>query len=106
MKAVTSGDCLVITALSHNRAGPPPEKTITFSSLMAPKTVSFNLFFYQILVFETKACDHPNQMLKLKTEMKTCTCESTVCLRDNGMCVVMVKDFDCLYSTKQIRLRL
>jgi staphylococcal nuclease domain-containing protein 1 len=37
VKAVTSGDCLVITALSHNRAGPPPEKTITFSSLMAPK---------------------------------------------------------------------
>ncbi|CAE6089755.1 unnamed protein product [Arabidopsis arenosa] len=37
VKAVTSGDCLVITALSHNRAGPPPEKTITLSSLMAPK---------------------------------------------------------------------
>jgi staphylococcal nuclease domain-containing protein 1 len=37
VKAVTSGDCLVITALTHNRAGPPPEKTITLSSLMAPK---------------------------------------------------------------------
>jgi hypothetical protein len=36
----------VITALSHNRAGPPPEKTITFSSLMAPKMVSFNLKFF------------------------------------------------------------
>jgi len=43
VKAVTSGDCLVITALSHNRAGPPPEKTITFSSLMAPKTDRQNL---------------------------------------------------------------
>jgi staphylococcal nuclease domain-containing protein 1 len=31
----------VITALTHNRAGPPPEKTITLSSLMAPKMVSF-----------------------------------------------------------------
>ncbi|KAL0721178.1 hypothetical protein Bca4012_035777 [Brassica carinata] len=37
VKAVTSGDCLVVTALSHNRAGPPPEKTITLSSLIAPK---------------------------------------------------------------------
>ncbi|XP_010491343.1 PREDICTED: staphylococcal nuclease domain-containing protein 1 [Camelina sativa] len=37
VKAVTSGDCLVITALSHSRPGPPPEKTITLSSLIAPK---------------------------------------------------------------------
>ncbi|KAG2310062.1 hypothetical protein Bca4012_024580 [Brassica carinata] len=37
VKAVTSGDCLVITALTHNRPGAPPEKTITLSSLMAPK---------------------------------------------------------------------
>ncbi|KAJ4897482.1 TUDOR-SN protein 2 [Raphanus sativus] len=37
VKAVTSGDCLVITALTHSRSGPPPEKTITLSSLMAPK---------------------------------------------------------------------
>nr|XP_018439421.1 PREDICTED: staphylococcal nuclease domain-containing protein 1-like [Raphanus sativus] len=37
VKAVTSGDCLVITALAQNRPGPPPEKTITLSSLMAPK---------------------------------------------------------------------
>ncbi|XP_010483859.1 PREDICTED: staphylococcal nuclease domain-containing protein 1 [Camelina sativa] len=37
VKAVTSGDCLVITALTHTRSGPPPEKTITLSSLMAPK---------------------------------------------------------------------
>ncbi|CAN7023243.1 hypothetical protein IGI04_023737 [Brassica rapa subsp. trilocularis] len=37
VKAVTSGDCLVITALTHNRAAPPPEKTITLSSLLAPK---------------------------------------------------------------------
>ena len=40
VKAVTSGDCLVITALTHNRPGAPPEKTITLSSLMAPKMVS------------------------------------------------------------------
>ncbi|EOA15199.1 hypothetical protein CARUB_v10028588mg [Capsella rubella] len=37
VKAVTSGDCMVITALTHSRLGPPPEKTITLSSLMAPK---------------------------------------------------------------------
>ncbi|XP_010546113.1 PREDICTED: staphylococcal nuclease domain-containing protein 1-like [Tarenaya hassleriana] len=37
VKAVTSGDCLVITALSHNKPGPPPEKTITLSSLIAPR---------------------------------------------------------------------
>ncbi|CAG7896036.1 unnamed protein product [Brassica rapa] len=37
VKAVTSGDCLVITALAQSRPGPPPEKTITLSSLMAPK---------------------------------------------------------------------
>ncbi|XP_010547787.1 PREDICTED: staphylococcal nuclease domain-containing protein 1-like [Tarenaya hassleriana] len=37
VKAVTSGDCLVITALSHSKPGPPPEKTITLSSLMSPK---------------------------------------------------------------------
>lgn len=40
VKAVTSGDCLVLTALVHNRPGAPPEKTITLSSLMAPKMVS------------------------------------------------------------------
>ncbi|KAL0718316.1 hypothetical protein Bca4012_067638 [Brassica carinata] len=40
VKAVTSGDCLVITSLTHNRPGPPPEKTITLSSLSAPKLVS------------------------------------------------------------------
>ncbi|CAN8256952.1 unnamed protein product [Cochlearia groenlandica] len=37
VKAVTSGDCLVVTALTHNRSGPPPEKTITLSSLVAPR---------------------------------------------------------------------
>ena len=40
VKAVTSGDCLVITALAQSRPGPPPEKTITLSSLIAPKLVS------------------------------------------------------------------
>ncbi|CAN7113839.1 unnamed protein product [Brassica rapa subsp. narinosa] len=37
VKAVTSGDCLVITTLVHNRPGAPPEKAITLSCLMAPK---------------------------------------------------------------------
>ncbi|BFG32181.1 hypothetical protein CerSpe_184550 [Prunus speciosa] len=37
VKAVPSGDSLVIMALTANKAGPPPERTITFSSLMAPK---------------------------------------------------------------------
>ncbi|ONI07776.1 hypothetical protein PRUPE_5G139000 [Prunus persica] len=37
VKAVPSGDSLVIMALTANKAGPPPERTITLSSLMAPK---------------------------------------------------------------------
>lgn len=37
VKAVTSGDCLVI--VGNVKAGPPPEKTITLASLMAPKLV-------------------------------------------------------------------
>ncbi|XP_008245697.1 PREDICTED: staphylococcal nuclease domain-containing protein 1-like [Prunus mume] len=37
VKAVPSGDSLVIMALIANKAGPPPERTITLSSLMAPK---------------------------------------------------------------------
>ncbi|KAI4383007.1 hypothetical protein MLD38_008893 [Melastoma candidum] len=36
VKAVPSGDCLVITAMS-NKSGVPPEKTVTLSSLIAPK---------------------------------------------------------------------
>lgn len=39
VKAVPSGDSLVIMALTANKAGPPPERTITLSSLMAPKLV-------------------------------------------------------------------
>ncbi|KAK7291504.1 hypothetical protein RIF29_06702 [Crotalaria pallida] len=37
VKAVPSGDCLVIVALASSKPGPLPEKTITFSSLMAPR---------------------------------------------------------------------
>ncbi|CAN1133270.1 Ribonuclease TUDOR 1 [Linum perenne] len=37
VKAVPSGDCLVIMAITTAKPGPPPEKTITLSSLMAPK---------------------------------------------------------------------
>ncbi|XVE56474.1 hypothetical protein DITRI_Ditri04bG0013100 [Diplodiscus trichospermus] len=36
VKAVPSGDSLVVAAMS-NRAGPPPEKTITLASLIAPR---------------------------------------------------------------------
>ncbi|KAI6675794.1 hypothetical protein NL676_003700 [Syzygium grande] len=37
VKAVTSGDCLVIMAMTNSNAGIPPEKTITLSSLIAPR---------------------------------------------------------------------
>ncbi|KAJ7957145.1 Ribonuclease [Quillaja saponaria] len=37
VKAVPSGDCLVIVALASSKPGPLPEKTITLSSLMAPR---------------------------------------------------------------------
>ncbi|KAE8697320.1 calcium-binding mitochondrial carrier protein SCaMC-2-B-like isoform X1 [Hibiscus syriacus] len=37
VKAVPSGDSLVVTALTTNRPGPPPEKTITLASLIAPR---------------------------------------------------------------------
>lgn len=40
VKAVPSGDCMVISALTYSNAGPPPEKTITLSSLIAPRLVS------------------------------------------------------------------
>uniref|UniRef100_A0A1J3DI37 Ribonuclease n=1 Tax=Noccaea caerulescens TaxID=107243 RepID=A0A1J3DI37_NOCCA len=61
VKAVTSGDCLVITALTHNRAGPPPEKTITLSSLMAPKLarrggVDDDAFAWEAREFLRKLC--------------------------------------------------
>ncbi|XWS51529.1 hypothetical protein CRYUN_Cryun12cG0183800 [Craigia yunnanensis] len=36
VKSVPSGDCLVVTGPS-NRPGPPPEKTITLASLIAPR---------------------------------------------------------------------
>ncbi|KAL9335500.1 hypothetical protein Peur_072681 [Populus x canadensis] len=37
VKAVPSGDSLVIMAVTINKPGPPPEKTITLSSLIAPR---------------------------------------------------------------------
>ncbi|KAJ4847923.1 Translin-1 [Turnera subulata] len=37
VKAVPSGDCLVIMAVTNKQPGPPPEKTITLSSLVAPR---------------------------------------------------------------------
>ena len=37
VKAVPSGDCLVIVAMTSAKPGPLPEKTITLSSLIAPR---------------------------------------------------------------------
>ncbi|KDP22512.1 hypothetical protein JCGZ_26343 [Jatropha curcas] len=37
VKAVPSGDTLVLTAKSSNRPGPPPERTISLSYLVAPR---------------------------------------------------------------------
>ncbi|PPS19013.1 hypothetical protein GOBAR_AA01564 [Gossypium barbadense] len=42
VKAVQSGDCLVVMALSSNRPGPPPEKTITLASLISPRLSLLN----------------------------------------------------------------
>ena len=39
VKAVPSGDCLVIVAMASTKPGPLPEKTITLSSLIAPRLV-------------------------------------------------------------------
>lgn len=41
VKAVTSGDCLLI--MGSTKAEIPPEKSITLSYLMAPRLVRFNL---------------------------------------------------------------
>lgn len=46
VKAVPSGDSLVI--MGNTKAEIPPEKTITLSSLMSPKLVSF-LYMYVII---------------------------------------------------------
>lgn len=40
VKAVPSGDCVVIMAMASSKPGPLPEKTITLSSLIAPRLVS------------------------------------------------------------------
>lgn len=39
VKAVPSGDCVVIMAMPSGKPGPLPEKSITLSSLMAPRLV-------------------------------------------------------------------
>lgn len=39
VKAVPSGDCLVIVAMASSKPGPLPEKSITLSSLIAPRLV-------------------------------------------------------------------
>ena len=46
VKAVSSGDCLVI--MGNTKAEIPPEKTITLSSLMAPKLVC-SVYVYVII---------------------------------------------------------
>ncbi|KAE9587364.1 hypothetical protein Lal_00004854 [Lupinus albus] len=42
VKAVPSGDCLVIVAVASSKPGPLPEKTITLSSLIAPRLARRN----------------------------------------------------------------
>ncbi|OIW19304.1 hypothetical protein TanjilG_16838 [Lupinus angustifolius] len=42
VKAVPSGDCLVIVAIASSKPGPLPEKTITLSSLIAPRLARRN----------------------------------------------------------------
>ncbi|XP_050226106.1 ribonuclease TUDOR 1 [Mercurialis annua] len=42
VKAVPSGDSLVLAAKSSNKPGPPPERTLTVSSIMAPKLARRN----------------------------------------------------------------
>lgn len=49
VKAVLSGDCLVIMAVAANRVGPPPEKTLTLSSLIAPRLVLPSFTFELLL---------------------------------------------------------
>lgn len=44
VKAVPSGDSLVIMAMTANRPGFPPEKILTLSSLIAPRLVHLTLF--------------------------------------------------------------
>lgn len=39
VKSVPSGDCVVIMAMPTGKPGPLPEKSITLSSLMAPRLV-------------------------------------------------------------------
>lgn len=51
VKAVPSGDCLVITAMASSKPGPPPEKTITLSSLIAPRLVSQSAMFRSFTIF-------------------------------------------------------
>jgi hypothetical protein len=51
VKAVPSGDCLVIMAMTANRPGPPPEKSLTLASLIAPRLVLFFFLFFFFLFF-------------------------------------------------------
>ncbi|KAH7521320.1 hypothetical protein FEM48_Zijuj07G0020500 [Ziziphus jujuba var. spinosa] len=53
VKSVSSGDCLVITAMVANKPGPPPEKTITLSSLIAPR-LWFCLFRWELAFVESE----------------------------------------------------
>lgn len=48
VKAVPSGDCLVIVAISSTKPGPLPEKTITLSSLIAPRLVLLVIWLFFI----------------------------------------------------------
>lgn len=48
MKAVTSGDCLLI--MGSTKAEIPPEKSITLSYLMAPRLVRYNLCVMKVFL--------------------------------------------------------
>ncbi|CAH8270361.1 unnamed protein product [Arabidopsis lyrata] len=64
-EAVTSGDCLVIMALSLSRAGPPPEKTVTLSSVMAPKMVSLIQVLPDMVVGASSAISYESRAINL-----------------------------------------
>lgn len=55
VKAVPSGDSLVVTALSALKAGPPRDKTLTLSSVIAPRLVILQ-FLYLAYVYMLQLC--------------------------------------------------
>ncbi|KAJ1410426.1 SNase-like, OB-fold superfamily [Sesbania bispinosa] len=56
VKAVPSGDYLVIVAVASSKPGPMPEKTITLSSLMAPRLTMLMSHLHGKVEFLRKFC--------------------------------------------------